>query len=76
MQWSPLGAHHLLQTRTAVLNRELRSHFDEWYPEMGAGASDDEDGTSMKQPAQISLFFVPYISLLSPILNTCYANYK
>ncbi|MEI8647105.1 hypothetical protein P4S73_02825 [Paraglaciecola sp. Hal342] len=34
MQWSPEGAHYLLQTRTAVLNGELRNHFEEWFPAM------------------------------------------
>ncbi len=34
MQWSPEGAHYLLQTRTAVLNEELIGHFEEWYPAM------------------------------------------
>lgn len=32
MQWSTLGAHLLLQTRTAVLNDDLQSHFERWYP--------------------------------------------
>ncbi len=30
-----LGAHCLLQTRTAVLNGELRGQFERWYPELG-----------------------------------------
>lgn len=34
MQWSPQGAHCLLQTRTAVLNDELREQFEQWYPAM------------------------------------------
>ena len=37
MQWSPTGAHYLLQTRTVVLNGELRDHFEEWYPELKVG---------------------------------------
>jgi hypothetical protein len=32
MQWTPRGAHLLLQTRTRVLNGELASRFREWYP--------------------------------------------
>jgi len=32
MQWSPEGAHLLLQTRTKVLNGELEQTFREWYP--------------------------------------------
>ena len=40
MQWSPAGAHHLLQTRTAVLNDELKETFERWYPEMGCNTAD------------------------------------
>jgi hypothetical protein len=32
MQWTPEGAHYLLQTRTAVLNGDLAKHFESWYP--------------------------------------------
>jgi hypothetical protein len=32
MQWSPRGAHLLLQTRTKVLNQELEATFRQWYP--------------------------------------------
>jgi len=32
MQWSPRGAHLLLQTRTKVLNDELEDSFRQWYP--------------------------------------------
>ncbi len=32
MQWTPDGAHLLLQTRTRVLNDELEGLFREWYP--------------------------------------------
>jgi hypothetical protein len=32
MQWSPRGAHLLLQTRTRVLNGELEETFRGWYP--------------------------------------------
>jgi hypothetical protein len=34
MRWSPRGAHLLLQTRTRVLNDELRQTFQQWYPGM------------------------------------------
>jgi hypothetical protein len=37
MQWSPEGVDCLLQTRTAVLNDELRSQFEGWYPGMKEG---------------------------------------
>ena len=32
MQWTHEGAHYLLQTRTAVLNGDLKTHFERWYP--------------------------------------------
>ena len=32
MQWSPKGAHFLLQMRTRVLNGELEQMFQKWYP--------------------------------------------
>ena len=32
MRWSPCGAHLLLQLRTHVLNNELATDFDRWYP--------------------------------------------
>jgi hypothetical protein len=34
MQWTHEGAHNLLQTRTAVLNNDLKKHFERWYPEL------------------------------------------
>jgi hypothetical protein len=34
MKWSPRGAHLVLQTRTRVLNDELRQTFQRWYPGM------------------------------------------
>ena len=33
MQWTPWGAHLLLQTRTRVLNDELEGSFRFWYPQ-------------------------------------------
>ncbi|MGF6918489.1 hypothetical protein OKW28_002662 [Paraburkholderia sp. 40] len=32
MAWRPAHAHGLLQVRTAVLNAQLRSCFERWYP--------------------------------------------
>ena len=32
MQWTPRGAHLLLQTRTKVLNGDLEEAFRGWYP--------------------------------------------
>jgi hypothetical protein len=34
MQWSKVGAHRLLQTRTKTLNGTLRDLFTRWYPDM------------------------------------------
>ena len=31
MQWDQQGAHYSMQTRTAVLNRDLKSFFLRWY---------------------------------------------
>jgi hypothetical protein len=33
MQWTPKGAHLLLQIRTAVLNEDLEDTFRTWYPD-------------------------------------------
>ncbi|MDF3888975.1 IS1096 element passenger TnpR family protein [Cupriavidus basilensis] len=32
MAWRPRHAHNLLQIRTAVLNNQLRSYVERWYP--------------------------------------------
>ena len=50
MQWSHQGAHWLPQTRTAVLNGELRDHFEQWYPEMKL----DTDDVESNAPAQLA----------------------
>ena len=34
MRWTKKGAHLLLQVRTQVLNADLRSTFERWYPAM------------------------------------------
>ena len=36
MQWTPRGAHLLLQTRTKVLNNDLEHVFRGWYPQFHA----------------------------------------
>jgi hypothetical protein len=38
MQWTPRGAHLLLQTRTKVLNNELEAVFRRWYPRFCSAA--------------------------------------
>ncbi len=44
MQWTPRGAHLLLQTRTRTLDGTLRSMFERWYPGL-AHAHDHAVGT-------------------------------
>lgn len=41
MRWSQRGAHLLLQIRTQVLNKELRSRFQQWYPGMAEESEPD-----------------------------------
>ncbi|ETS30253.1 hypothetical protein PTE_03592 [Photorhabdus khanii NC19] len=41
MQWSQQGAHYLLQTRIAVLNNDLKTRFEHWYP--GIKLSEETD---------------------------------
>ena len=36
MQWSPRGAHLLLQTRTRVLDGALEADFKQWYPRLSS----------------------------------------
>lgn len=50
MQWSPDGAHYLLQTRTFVLNGKLRGHFGKRFPALKTAANDSES-TIPKQMA-------------------------
>jgi hypothetical protein len=40
MQWTPEGAHLLVQTRAQTLNGTLRGRFERWYP--GPAANDHE----------------------------------
>jgi hypothetical protein len=42
MQWTPEGAHLLLQSRTRVLNGDLDTLFREWYPAFQPQATSDE----------------------------------
>ena len=39
MQWTPRGAHLLLQTRTKVINNDLEDVFRGWYPQFHARAA-------------------------------------
>ena len=41
MQWTPQGAHLLLQTRTRVLNDDLEGLFRQWYPGFRLPAPDE-----------------------------------
>ena len=42
MQWTPEGAHLLLQMRTRVLNDDLEALFRGWYPAFRLPAAADE----------------------------------
>ena len=39
MQWTPRGAHLLLQVRTKVINDELESVFRGWHPRFREAAA-------------------------------------
>jgi hypothetical protein len=39
MRWTPEGAHLLLQVRISVLNEELHSKFQQWYPGLKSKAA-------------------------------------
>ena len=39
MRWTPKGAHLLLQVRTRVLNDDLATSFQRWYPAFVATSS-------------------------------------
>ncbi len=43
MQWTPAGAHLLLQVRTAVLNEEWEATFRTWYPAFRPGSVAEEE---------------------------------
>jgi hypothetical protein len=47
MQWTPRGAHLLLQTRTRALDGTLRSLFERWYP----GLANDNDADAERDVA-------------------------
>jgi len=42
MQWTPRGAHLLLQVRTRVLNEDLEQTFREWYPRFRTASAELE----------------------------------
>ena len=46
MQWTPRGAHLLLQTRTRTLDGTLRETFERWYP----GLVNDNDNDNEPEP--------------------------
>jgi hypothetical protein len=48
MQWSKVGAHRLLQTRTKTLNGTLGNLFAQWYPAM---AVNDNQVPLLARPA-------------------------
>ncbi len=68
MQWSPEGAHNLLQTRTATLNSELSQYFERWYP--GLPVARNEDQHDMKLAPESEQIYPPLCyALLAPGLR-------
>ncbi len=51
MQWTHKGAHLLLQTRTAVLNGELKGYFERWYSGLKIEDNDALRAEKMKNAA-------------------------
>jgi hypothetical protein len=43
MQWTPEGAHLLLQTRTRTLNGDLIHNFRNWYPAFSVDSQSSRD---------------------------------
>ena len=46
MRWTELGAHRLLQVRTQVLNDDLRSTFERWYPGLKPAIESPQDAAA------------------------------
>lgn len=53
MQWSPIGADHLLQTRTITLNDELPDLFAKWYPWLNIGKKNYQKSQHGQQAAWV-----------------------
>lgn len=51
MQWPPMGAHYLLQTRTAALNGDLANDFEKWYPELKINGESNRQFIDFKKAA-------------------------
>ncbi|MBL4867727.1 MAG: hypothetical protein JKY67_15270 [Pseudomonadales bacterium] len=51
MQWTHQGAHYLLQTRAAVLNNDLKDHFERWYPGLKIGDSSEGVNEEVREAA-------------------------
>ena len=48
MQWTKKGAHFMLQTRTKVLNGDLKMCFKRWYPNLKNGKGKGKGKTTNK----------------------------
>jgi hypothetical protein len=46
MQWTPRGAHLLLQTRTRALDGTLRPLFERWYPGLAGDNADEPESAA------------------------------
>lgn len=51
MQWSHIGAHYLLQTRTATLNGDLPKYFERWYSGVKFDNSTQPELSEMRKAA-------------------------
>ena len=46
-----MGAHYLLQTRTATLNGDLPNYFERWYPGLKINGDTDKQRVDFKKAA-------------------------
>jgi hypothetical protein len=51
MQWSHIGAHYILQARTAALNDDLPDYFEGWYPGLKINGDTDKKLLDYKKAA-------------------------
>lgn len=51
MQWTPEGAHYLLQARVATLNNDLSKYFKSWYPGIKIGEDNKTEIWSERKAA-------------------------
>jgi len=64
MRWTPRGAHLLLQVRVHVLNDELGTAFQRWYPKLGSG---QETQQAAKHPQEMDALLFQKLINRKPI---------